>query len=311
MNVRTCLRCGSTEFGQFCAICGGIEFNEAPGAAATMLAAPTAPPQAQTTLAPRFQPTPTPVPHYQPTPTPVPQYQPTPMRPPDWPASQPPPPRPGGSGNKALRSILIVLIATVVLATVAFLVVRYLEPARQALVNEPSATETTQAVQPPTSQPTEQPAPATVVTVTQTAAPPPPPTVDREVAAQQELDRLIAENGARVPINGQWVAMLAGKWVGISDPLQTTSSGSHTFMAADILDEHRAIKNRVSGVEVVLLDSRTFGERISFEGKPLYVTVGLGSFGSREAVLAWCASQYPEYSGQELENRCTSARLTP
>ena len=132
---------------------------------------------------------------------------------------------------------------------------------------------------------------------------------DKEAAALAELNRRIASDGARVPLNGQWVAMLGGKWVGITDPLQTTSSGSHTFMAADILAEHEAIRSRVSGVEIVLLDSRTFGNRISHDGAPLYVTIGLGAFGDRDSVLAWCAAQFPEYSGKDLENRCTPSRL--
>lgn len=149
-------------------------------------------------------------------------------------------------------------------------------------------------------------------TPTPTPTPVPTPTVDPEVVAKRELDAMIAANFDTVPRNGQWVAMLAGKWIGITDPLQTTEQGSHVFGAVDILAEHNAIKGRVSGASVVLLDSRTFGQYINFNGEPLYVTVALShGFYDRDAVLRWCAAQFPEFSGAELENRCTSARLTP
>lgn len=165
------------------------------------------------------------------------------------------------------------------------------------------------------------PAPATVVTVTVSASasaqrtpsrsptPTPRTTVDPEVAAQAELDRLIAQSASWVPLDGQWAAMLGGKWVGITDPLQTNSKGGHTFGAADILAEHETLKARVAGVDVVLLDSRTFGDNISHDGQPLYVTIGLGDFNDRDDVLAWCAAQFPELSGARLENQCTSSRL--
>ncbi|NLH69209.1 MAG: hypothetical protein GX454_03365 [Brooklawnia sp.] len=135
--------------------------------------------------------------------------------------------------------------------------------------------------------------------------------MDPDIAAQAELNRLIAESASWVPLDGQWAAMLGGKWVGITDPLQTNSKGSHTFGAADILAEHETLKARVTGVDVVLLDSRTFGDNISHDGQPLYVTIGLGDFNDRDEVLAWCAAQFPELSGAHLENQCTSSRLYP
>ena len=41
-----------------------------------------------------------------------------------------------------------------------------------------------------------------------------------------------------VKIQGQWVAQLASKYVGIVDPAQVTASGGHKFFAVDILNEH-------------------------------------------------------------------------
>ena len=163
----------------------------------------------------------------------------------------------------------------------------------------------------PEASSTTVPTAVTTITAppTPSLTPTPTPTVNPEVAAQAELDRLIADSASWVPLDGQWAAMLGGKWVGITDPLQTNSKGGHTFGAADILAEHETLKARVAGVDVVLLDSRTFGDNISHDGQPLYVTIGLGDFNDRDDVLAWCAAQFPELSGTRLENQCTSSRL--
>lgn len=259
--------------------------------------------------------TPTPMPS--PTPTPMPPQPgqphlptPPPMPPPGqpqlprpvYPAQPYQPNRPAKSGG--ISPILIAVLAglmvlTVVLAVVVF---RNLQGSGES------------AVVPPSTAITE-PAPTAVqtVTATYTATPTtaPTPTLDPEVAAQNELNNLVAAFGSEVPLNGQWAAMMSGKWVGIVDPLQTAANGTHVFMATDILAEHHAIKARVSGVSVVLLDSRTFGQHISHNGAPLYVTLGLAAFPDRNSVLYWCANQFPEYSGQALENRCTPARLEP
>ncbi len=217
-------------------------------------------------------------------------------------AAQPPPPaalspatyqphRQGG--GRVLPVVLVVLVALVVIL---------------ALVAGRGSNRSSD-IQAAGSQTTMIPRSA-ISTPAHSATPKPTPTVDPEVAAQAELDQMIAENRSRVPLNGQFAAMLAGKWVGIEDPLQVNAEGSHVFGAADILAEHNAIKARVSGVQLVLLDSRTFGNHIDHQGKPLYVTIGLSSsFHDRDSVLAWCAQQFPEFSGDELLNRCTSTRL--
>lgn len=145
-----------------------------------------------------------------------------------------------------------------------------------------------------------------------TRTPTPTRSVDPEIAAKAELDKMIAANRATVPLGGQWAAMLAGKWIGIEDPLQTNAEGGHVFGAADILREHKALKARISGAEVVLLDSRTFGNHIDHNGEPLYVTIGLSnSFVDRQSILTWCAEQFPELDGANLENQCTPSRLAP
>nr|NLI51585.1 hypothetical protein [Propionibacterium sp.] len=112
-------------------------------------------------------------------------------------------------------------------------------------------------------------------------------------------------------LEGQWVAQLASKYVGIVDPQQVTSSGEHRFTARDIYAEHAALEARVTGAKVLLLDSRTFGNRRSFEGEPYWVTVAVDpSFGSADTIVAWCAKQFPELSGTALNNQCLPTQLT-
>ena len=220
---------------------------------------------------------------------------------PYWPNQAPNFPVPPNTppAGKSPRGWLVALVVLAVVLVAIAVVIAVIMASRLGAQPEASSTTAPTAVTTVTVPPTQSPTPT----------PTPTPTVDPEVAAQAELDRLIAESASWVPLDGQWAAMLGGKWVGITDPLQTNSKGSHTFGAADILAEHETLKARVAGVDVVLLDSRTFGDNISHDGQPLYVTIGLGDFNDRDDVLAWCAAQFPELSGARLENQCTSSRL--
>lgn len=220
---------------------------------------------------------------------------------PYWPNQAPIYPVPPNTppAGKSPRGWLVALVALAVVLVAIAVVIAVIVASRLGARPEASSTTAPTAVTTVTVPATQSPTPT----------PTPTPTVDPEVAAQAELDRLIAQSASWVPLDGQWAAMLGGKWVGITDPLQTNSQGGHTFGAADILAEHEMLKARVAGVDVVLLDSRTFGDNISHDGQPLYVTIGLGDFNDRDDVLAWCAAQFPELSGARLENQCTSSRL--
>ncbi len=133
-------------------------------------------------------------------------------------------------------------------------------------------------------------------------------------ASEEEALVLLARDGAvgraLIERDGQWVAQLASKYVGIVDPLQVTDSGQHRFSAQDIYTEHAVLHARVSGAEVLLLDSRTFGARRSFEGKPYWVTVAASpAFTSADKVVGWCAGQFPELTGTALNNQCLATQI--
>lgn len=133
-----------------------------------------------------------------------------------------------------------------------------------------------------------------------------------EAAALNNLASLASSGGARASKNGQWVAQLASKWVGVEDTRLTTASGSHVFYAVDILHEHQQLRERFSSYDVVLLDSRTYGKRLNRNGQAIWVTSVVNQgFSDEDAVLYWCRGAYPGLSGKDLLNSCMPNRLNP
>ena len=126
-----------------------------------------------------------------------------------------------------------------------------------------------------------------------------------------DLERLSAEGRAQVALRGQFAAQLASKYPGISDPLQTTESGSHTFAAADILAEHNRLRDAHSSDAhpVILLKSTDYGKRQKVGTHFLWVTFAVGNFPDRQSVLDWCAQQFTGLSAGELANQCAVRRL--
>jgi len=158
--------------------------------------------------------------------------------------------------------------------------------------------------------------PSQVTTSTRTSQPTATTTalLDPEAEALRSLGEQAARDGARITKQGQWVAQLASKYVGVTDPRQVTANGSHTFMAADIWAEYEELKRRgVSlGKEVVLLDSRTYGKRHHRNGEALWVVAAVSpSFTDEASVKSFCAGMYPNLSGKDLTNSCMPNRLNP
>lgn len=143
----------------------------------------------------------------------------------------------------------------------------------------------------------------------------PASTDNAEDAGEQALASLVeqaAADGARVAKNSQYMAQLSSKFVGVTDPMLTTATGSHTFMAEDIWAEYQSLKARVWDADVILLDSRTYGKRSSHNGEPIWVVTALSpSFTDEDSVKAWCAALYPGLAGEELTNSCMPNLLRP
>ena len=138
------------------------------------------------------------------------------------------------------------------------------------------------------------------------------PSVPPEQQALVELEKLRTESLPRLVLDGRWVAQVASKSVGITDPLQTAANGTHTFYAVDILAESRAAVSSVSASSVLVLRSTDFGKRsFAADGQPYWVTVVDVGFTSSDQVKAWCAATYPTLNAEELANACAARTLSP
>lgn len=196
------------------------------------------------------------------------------------------------------RSIIIVIAAVLVAAVVTGFAVLMLWPERNLSAARQSSESTT----------TAEPAPSPTTTQTPT----PTDTGKTEQEALEQLGRLRSDSLGQVNLDGRWVAQVASKNVGIHDPLQTTSSGSHTFMAVDILRESEQLAARFEGNPVYVLASTDFGKTSQApDGTPYWTTVVDSGFSSADEVRTWCATQFSELSPREVENTCAARRLTP
>jgi hypothetical protein len=138
------------------------------------------------------------------------------------------------------------------------------------------------------------------------------PTVDPEQQALVELETLRAESLPRLVLDDRWVAQVASKSVGITDPLQTAANGTHTFYAVDILAESRAATASVSASSVLVLRSTDFGKRsFAADGQAYWITLVDVGFTSSDQVKAWCAGTYPTLTAEQLANACAARTLTP
>ncbi|SDC38193.1 hypothetical protein SAMN05660690_1196 [Geodermatophilus telluris] len=148
---------------------------------------------------------------------------------------------------------------------------------------------------------------------TSPAPAPAAPTASPEEQALADLQALRDESLARVVLDGRWVAQVASKDVGITDPLQTAANGTHQFFAADILQESRAALSVVEDPsDLYVLWSTDFGRASTApDGDPYWVTLVDGDFASEGAVDAWCAGAYPQLSAEQLANTCVGRTLTP
>jgi hypothetical protein len=138
------------------------------------------------------------------------------------------------------------------------------------------------------------------------------PTVDPEQQALVELEKVRAESLPRLVLDGRWVAQVASKSVGITDPLQTAANGTHTFYAVDILAESRAATASVSASSVLVLRSTDFGKRsFAADGQAYWITVVDVGFTSSDQVKSWCASTFPTLTAEQLANACAARTLAP
>ncbi|MEO3939267.1 hypothetical protein V3N99_21340 [Dermatophilaceae bacterium Soc4.6] len=160
-------------------------------------------------------------------------------------------------------------------------------------------------------------APALPVTVTVTAsasrtvAPAP---ADPENVALAVLQKQQAQDLDSTTFDGRWVLQVASKFDGVTDALQVTRSGSHTFHNVDILSEYRSLRTRLeaSGITVHLLRSNDFGTTTVSHPERIWVTLAdPGGLYSADDAMSECRSLFPELDDRHLRNACVGRRLLP
>ena len=206
-------------------------------------------------------------------------------------------------GERALK-VLAAVLGLVLLVLVGVLAVRVLG-GRPGGAAAGSAAPSTPATSIPTSS-----APTTSVP----APSPPASTADgtaaAAAAAQTELEDLREAGLAAHPPQGQWVAQLAAKSIGTTDPGQTAANGSSTFYAADILAQSRAIAAGVAGGDVFVLRSTDVGTAsVDARGNPFWLTLAAGPFADADDVRTWCDSVFAATPAPERANACLPKQL--
>lgn len=133
-----------------------------------------------------------------------------------------------------------------------------------------------------------------------------------ENAALATLNSLRADSLSRVTLDGRWVAQVASKSVGITDPLQTAQNGSHTFYATDILAESLRARQLVdSPSKVYVLWGTDFGKSSgAADGSPYWITLVDAGYASQDNVTRWCHVTYSQLPPQQLADTCAPRQLT-
>jgi hypothetical protein len=205
---------------------------------------------------------------------------------------------------------LIGVAAAVVLLIVGVVAVVSLRSrGTDAPVADPVMVTTTDPVLDPTTDSADQPTtdPATTDPTTEVT------TEDAAADPSSQLETLYQQDRSTVSFDGQYAAQIASKYPGITDSLQTTDSGSHTFQAADILTEFERLRDQHGSTEhpVVLVKSTDYGKHQIKNGHFLWVTFAVGDFPSKQSVVDWCNAQFGDLSAAELADQCAVRKLEP
>lgn len=158
-------------------------------------------------------------------------------------------------------------------------------------------------------------APRTSTETTPSSTPPTSTSTDPFEAARHQLGSLRRDGLRGFTTDGHLLIMLSSKCDGITDPHQTTASGSHTFREPDILDDTQRLHRRF-GEDVRLLKSTDFGtqETVSCHGRDrtMWVTVyDPGTLEDRSAAESWCETSFPHMSETKRADYCFVRKATP
>lgn len=113
------------------------------------------------------------------------------------------------------------------------------------------------------------------------------------------METMVAEDRDQNPIRDQWVAQLASKYEGVVDKSQQATP----FTAVEILAEIEQARSHPDYGSLVRVVHQGDWGGSTPSGKTMWVTFADIDMGSREAVLEWCESQFPQ-GGKALLNVC-------
>jgi hypothetical protein len=125
--------------------------------------------------------------------------------------------------------------------------------------------------------------------------------------ARDQLDSTHQRDVSRFTATGQWSVQLGSMWIGLSGPQVQTLSGTHTWLAVDVLGYLREMKSRF-GDDALLLQATDLGRQVAYPnkpaGEPLWVMLYSGNLSSRAAAEQWCVTAFPNLSGNDLHQVC-------
>ena len=145
------------------------------------------------------------------------------------------------------------------------------------------------------------------------ASPTPTDTDTDEPAPAEQLEMRRQESLEVATFDGHWAVQLASKYDGQVDPYEFTENNTHTFYLADIWREHQRLTDLLAAHEtpVYLFDARDFGRQRERHA-PYWVTVAdPGTLETEEEAWEFCASLFPDRTGDRLENSCVPRELLP
>lgn len=242
-------------------------------------------------------------------PPPPPSMPPAPVAAPPWEAAS----RPTAHTNNGAmtRTVALATIAAVLVAVVAA-GVTWLVLDRRA-DEAPTTAAASSAPEVPSEAPAEAPS-SDAGTVVEEPAPTAEPlrAADPEEDALLELSVLREDSLSDLVLDGRWVAQVASKSVGITDPLQIAQNGTRTFYATDILAEVESSFGVAPFSSILVLQSTDFGKySVDARGQAFWVTLIDTGFASSADVDAWCATIFADLSSAQRENTCAPRTLVP
>ncbi len=209
--------------------------------------------------------------------------------------------RPGAKPRRSGPRLIVLCAALVAALVVAWLLVdRSTTSSAPVTEGRSSSVGATEAA---TTTSTSTLSPTSVVTKTSIQ--------NAQQSAHADLQALAATDTKSLSLDGHWVAMLAGKTSGLVDPLDKPPDGGRAWSWTTIKQQHESLRKdpRFTG-SIRLVLSTSFGDAVTYHGKPLFVTIYDGSFSGAADVRSWCSRTFASLDARHRADVCAPARMS-